>query len=139
MTEDANTPAPRKGPTADQVTFAYINLRDKRKELKDAYEAADAELVAKMDKIEVWLLMQLDALGADSLKTEHGTAYISTRDRATCGDWGTFWEWAAANGRVDMLEKRVATKPVAEYLEQYGELPPGISIERERSVTIRRA
>lgn len=139
MTDQADTPAPVRGPTADQVTCAYVALRDQRKALKDEYEAADRALLDKMDRLEVWLMMQLTKLGADSLKTEHGTAYISTRDRATCADWESFWAWCAQNGRVDMLEKRVSTKPVAEYLDQYGELPPGINIERERSITVRRA
>lgn len=136
MTDQTTT---QTGPTADQVTKAYVTLRDKRKELKDAYEAADQLLKDKMERLDAWLLTQLDKLGADSLKTEHGTAYISTRDRASCGDWETFWAWCAQEGRVDMLEKRVSVGPVTDYLNQYGELPPGINIERVRTVTVRRA
>ncbi|MES2704831.1 MAG: hypothetical protein V4649_19505 [Bacteroidota bacterium] len=123
---------------ANKVTQAYVALRDKRSEIKQAYEAEDAVIRDKMDRLEAWLMTTLRAIGADSLKTEHGTAFISTRDRASCADWGTLWAWMAENGRLDMLEKRVSTKPIVEYLEQYGELPPGVSINREQTIVVRR-
>lgn len=124
--------------TADKVTQAYVALRDKRAELKRAFEAEDAKLKDQMNTLEIWLLKALDTLGADQLKTQHGTAYISTRDRAGCADWGTFYPWITETGRVDMLEKRVSTKPITEYLEENGELPPGINIQRERTIIVRR-
>lgn len=124
--------------SADKVTDAYVKLRDKRSELKRAYEIEDAAIKDKMNKLEVWLMTTLRAIGADSLKTEHGTAFITTRDRASCADWGTLWSWMAENGRLDMLEKRVSTKPVIDYLEEYGELPPGVSINREQTINVRR-
>lgn len=123
---------------AGEVTAAYVRLRDERKELKDKYEAEDAILKDKMGKLEVWLMQTLDAIGADSLKTDAGTAYFSTRDRATCADWGTLYPWITEEGRVDMLEKRLATKPIVEYLEEKGELPPGVNIQRERTIIVRR-
>lgn len=124
--------------TADRITEAYVKLRDQRSLNKRAFDAEDALLKEKMNKLEAWLLTKLREVGADSFKTEHGTAYISTRDRASCADWGVLWGWLAENGRLDMLEKRVSTKPVSEYLDQYGELPPGISIEREQTIVVRR-
>lgn len=124
--------------TADQVTAAYVKLRDERSAIKQEYDAKDAAIKEKMAKLEVWLMTKLRDLGADSLKTSNGTAYISTRDRATCSDWGSLWSWMAEHGRVDMLEKRVSTKPVVEYLEETGELPPGVNIDREQTIIVRR-
>jgi hypothetical protein len=124
--------------TADKVTEAYVALRDRRSELKRAFEAEDAILKEKQNKLEVWLMTRLRELGAESLKTANGTAYITTRDRASCADWGTLWAWMAEHGRVDMLEKRVSTGPVVEYLNEFGELPPGISINREQTIVVRR-
>lgn len=124
--------------TANRVTAAYVKLRDQRTDLKRTYEADDATLKDKMNKLEVWLMNTLRAVGADSLKTDAGTAYISTRDRASCADWGTLWAWLASEGRLDMLEKRVSTGPVVQYLEEMGELPPGVSINREQTIVVRR-
>jgi hypothetical protein len=124
--------------SAERVTAAYVALRDQRTALKREYEANDAVLKDKMEKLEIWLMNTLRSIGADSLKTESGTAYISTRDRASCADWGTFWKYLAENGRLDMLEKRVSTGPVVEFLNETGELPPGVSINREQTIVVRR-
>ena len=69
--------------TADQVITAYIKLRDKRSEIKKAYEAEDKELTAKMDQLETWLLSKVDEVGTEQRKAGDGAAVISTRDRAT--------------------------------------------------------
>ena len=125
--------------TADQVITAYIKLRDKRSEIKKAYEAEDKELTAKMDQLETWLLSKMDEVGTEQLKGGDGVAFVSTRDRATCGDWGAFWNYLSEVGRLDMLEKRVASKTVMEYYTETGELPPGLHINREGAVNIRQA
>lgn len=127
------------GPKAERVIEAYTILRDKRSELKRAYEADDAVLTGKMDRLEAWLLKTMQDVGTDQLKGNGAIAYISTKDRAKSDDWGTFWEWLAENKRLDMLEKRVATKTIMEYFEEFQELPPGISITRERTVNVRKA
>lgn len=127
------------GPKAEQVILAYTALRDKRSELKKAYEADDAVLVDKMDKLEAWLLKTMQTVGTDQLKGAGNTAFVSIRDVAKCDDWGTFWNFLAENKRLDMLEKRVSSKTVGEYLEEFGELPPGISISREKRVNVRKS
>lgn len=126
------------GPTADQVISAYTALRDKRSALKRAFEADDEQLVQKMDKLEAWLLKTMQTIGTDQLKGGGGIAYITTKDRAQSDDWGTFWNWLAENKRLDMLEKRVSTKTVMQYYEEFQELPPGISVSRERTVNVRK-
>lgn len=124
--------------TADRVTEVYLQLRDKRAADKKTYEDADKLLVEKMDKLEIWMLKQLDTLGLTEMSTTSGSVYISSRDRASCADWGTFWAWISEQGRLDMLEKRVATKTISDFLAETGQLPPAININRERSVTVRR-
>lgn len=124
--------------TAAKVAQAYVKLRDQRAEIKKAYETEDALLKAKMRRLEIWSLEKLDEIGSNSMATDFGTIFISTRDRAGCADWGSFYPWITEEGRVDMLEKRVSTKPIVEYLEEKGELPPGINIQRERTIIVRR-
>lgn len=125
--------------TVDQAVAGYITLRDKRSVLKREYEEQDADLRTKMEKIEVFLLRSLDGVGANSLNTDHGTAYISEDVRASCGDWDALWTMIQTTGRFDFLEKRVSSKAVREFKEETGELPPGVSIHSERVVRIRRS
>lgn len=127
------------GPKAEQVIEAIVKLRDQRSALKRQYEADDAILKDKVAKLDAWLLKTMQEVGTDQLKGGGYIAFTSTIDRAKCDDWGSFWTFLAENGRLDMLEKRVSSKTVSEYLEEFGELPPGISISRERTVNVRKS
>ena len=124
----------------EQVMTAYVKLRDKRSALKKKWEEMDEVIKADMEKMEAWLLKKLGEAGTDTFKNPAGTAYISETVRAGCADWTLFWKWCADNQRVDMLEKRVASKAIQEYMEERGgELPPGITITVYRDVIVRRA
>lgn len=126
--------------TPEIVMTAYIKLRDKRADLKCTYEEADMALKTNMEQMEGWLLKKLNEAGTTTFKNNVGTAYISETVRAGCGDWTLFWKWAAENNRVDMLEKRIASKAVQEYMEEHEkELPPGVTITVYRDVVVRRA
>lgn len=125
--------------TPEAVMTAYIKLRDKRAALKKRYEELDEQLKADMDRMGNWLLKKLNDAGTETFKNGAGTAYISETVRAGCADWTLFWKWAADNERVDMLEKRVASKAIQDYMEEHNALPPGITITTYRDVVVRRA
>jgi hypothetical protein len=51
-----------------------------------------------------------------------------------------FYVWIKDNDAFDALERRVKKSFIATYMEDNkGELPPGISVMQEYTVTIRRA
>lgn len=139
MTEAVQAQAP-PAITAESAMHAYVKLRDTKAALKKRYEELAADLDLKMERIEGWLLNKMNEAGTDTLKNAAGTSYIQEQYRAGCSDWTTFWAWCAANNRVDLLEKRVASKAIQEYVEEHhGQLPPGINIQVTRNVIVRRA
>lgn len=123
----------------DTVVQAYVKLRDQRGTLKKAYDDEDGLLKQKMERLETWLMTQMQATGATQLGSPHGTAYQQTVFKGNCSDWPTFWNWLAENGRFDMMEKRVSVKTIQEYYQESGELPPGINVNPELRVIIRKA
>jgi hypothetical protein len=123
----------------DTVIAAYVKLRDKRAALRKEYMTADEDLIAKMDKLEMFLLEKMKADNMTQLGSEHGTAYQQTVMKGNCSDWPSLWDFLAQSGRFDMLEKRISIKAVQEYYEQTGELPPGVNVNPELKVVIRRA
>lgn len=123
----------------DTVIAAYIKLRQQRADLKKAYDDEDGKLIKKMDRLNAWLLQQMQATGSTQLGSEHGTAYQQTVMKGNCSDWPTFWNWLAENGRFDMMEKRLAVKAVQEYYQETGSLPPGISVNPELRVNVRKS
>lgn len=125
--------------TADSLVEEYVLIRDKRKELKKAYEDEDESLDAELTKREIKLLEMLKSVGADSFKTEHGTAYTQDKVRSNCADWPAYWNWIKENDRFDGLEKRVSQGMVSKMIEDGQELPPGISIFSEKVVVVRKS
>lgn len=122
----------------ETVVTAYLKFRDQRAELKKKYDEVDNAVKAKMERLNTWLLEQMQSSGSTQLGCEAGTAYQQTVYKGSCGDWPSFWNWIGENGRFDMMEKRVAVKSIKEYYEESGELPPGININPELKVIVRK-
>jgi hypothetical protein len=54
-------------------------------------------------------------------------------------DSGTFINWVRDNGKVELLQQRLATTELKSWLDQGAELPPGVMPETTVSISIRRA
>lgn len=123
----------------DKVAATYVKIRDARAALKKTYEDEDAKLKDQLETINGFLLATLQELGVESARTAHGTIYRSLETKPSCGDWDAFGTWIIENEAVDALERRVKKSFITEYMETHGdELPPGISVTREFTVTVRR-
>lgn len=123
----------------DKVAATYVKIRDTRAELRRAYEAEDQKLKDQLETINGFLLATLQELGVESARTTHGTIYRSIDVKPSCGDWDAFGTWIIENEAVDALERRVKKSFITEYMETNNdELPPGISVTREFTVTVRR-
>jgi phage host-nuclease inhibitor protein Gam len=117
----------------------YIKLRDKKAQMKAEFDAKVAPITEKMDKLEAQLLDVFNKTGMDSVKTEFGTAYSTTRTTASIADREVFMEHVKANEDWGLLEVRVSKTAVEQYREQHDdELPPGVNIREERVVNVRR-
>lgn len=118
----------------------YIDLRDKKAELKADYENRVEDINAKLDKLESKLLAAFAKTGTDSVKTEFGTAYTSTRTSVSIADRDAFVDYIKQTGDLNMVELRPSRTAVPEYAAANdGELPPGINMRVERVVNVRRS
>jgi phage host-nuclease inhibitor protein Gam len=118
----------------------YIQLRDKKAEMKSAFDASVAPINEKMDKLEAKLLDVFNKTGTDSVKTEHGTAYTAVRTTASVADREAFMEFVKANEEWSLIEVRAAKTAIEQFRDNNdNELPPGINIRSERVVNIRRS
>jgi hypothetical protein len=118
----------------------YIKLRDKKAQLKSEFQDAVAPVQEKMDKLEAKFLEIMNTTGVDSLKTEHGTAYSSTRSSASVADKDVFFTFVKENNEWPLMEVRASSTAVKQFAEaNEGELPPGINYNVERTINIRRS
>lgn len=132
-------PEAKPEPTIDQLVDAYIQLRDKKAQLKARHDAEMAPITAMLDKVEVRVLQQLQAMGVESARTAAGTAYLQKRTSASVADWDSFLAFVREQGMWQMLEHRAAKGAVDEYAAQNGDLPPGLNYRQEVVVNFRRS
>lgn len=122
----------------DDAIAAYLKLRDKKAQIMAEAQSKANELTAKMDKLEGWLKEQADANGVTSFKTKHGTAFLTTVDFATVGDWDAMLAFVKEHGAFDMFEKRVSKSAVRGYIEQLKAVPPGVNYGTRIEVNVRK-
>jgi hypothetical protein len=125
----------------EELVSAYLALRNSRAELKESYEEADAKLKADMDQIEQAMLEICNEVGADSIKTTHGTLIRKVNERFYCTDWDNFKNYVLENEAVELLERRIHQGNFKEHMTQIeGQgLPPGVNVMREYGITVRKA
>lgn len=123
----------------DELVRTYIQVREKKSQLKAAYEEKAGELTALQDKIEALLLIKFGELGVESIKTDEGTAYTSVQTRASVADWDTFWSFVKEHEAYDMVERRVSKAAVEQYKSANDDLPPGLNWSETRVVNFRRS
>jgi len=125
----------------EELVAAYIALRNERAKLKDDYEEADKKLVTDMEKLEKSMLEICNEIGADSIKTTHGTLMRRVNERFYCTDWDNFKNYVLENEAVELLERRIHQGNFKEHMTQIeGQgLPPGVNVMREYGITVRKA
>ena len=123
---------------SDAVSL-YIKMRDKKAQMKAEFDASVAPLNEKMEKLEAKLLDVFNKTGMDSVKTEFGTAYTTTRVTASVADREIFMTHVKENDDWALLEVRASKTAVEQYRDTNDDLPPGISMREERVVNVRRS
>ncbi len=126
-------------PKIDALVERYIKLRDKKAELKAAYDKSVADIDTGMARVEAYLQNQMNELGVTSLRSAFGTAYQSERISATAGDWDSLLPWIISNEHWSALERRVSKTFVEAYKNEHNDLPPGVNWSVTRTVNIKRS
>jgi hypothetical protein len=124
--------------TVEQAIGAYVKLRSKKEQIAAKAKADTAPVQETMDKIEAYLKEQADALGVQSFKTESGTAFLTTSERANVASWDEVLRFILENEAFDMLEKRVNKTAVRAYLEANKAVPPGVNYGTSIEVSVRK-
>lgn len=122
----------------DDLVEKYIKIRDARDALKKQQAEELSRYTNALDKIEKMILADFNETGQTSATTPHGTAYRSVLTSVKVADRDAFIQFAL-DGNSDFLESRANKKAVEAYLEENGELPPGIDVSRVTNINIRRS
>lgn len=124
----------------NELIHAYVKLRDKKAALQTKAKEEQKPIDDMLEQIEAAFLKYFIENGCNSVSANGaGTAYVSTRKTASVADKGVFVEFVFANDASELLDVRVNKTAAEQYLEEHGELPPGINMRSEQVVNFRRS
>lgn len=125
------------GVSMDRLAKIYIKMRDKRAELTAAYEKHEADIKAQQDEIANAMKDILHKAGGEAMRTQYGTVALKTNTRYYVQDWDAMSQFIIDNQAVYLLEKRVAQRNMAEFLEANpGTAPPSLNTMSEITVSV---
>jgi hypothetical protein len=123
----------------EKLTQVYIKMRDKKAELAKELEEQIGSIDEKMKTVKTAILDQMKDLGVESIRTDSGTVYRTTKTLYTTSDWESMHKFVLEHGVPELLEKRLQQTNTKVFLEEHPDLlPPGLNATTEYSVTIRR-
>lgn len=123
----------------DDLVSQYVRLRDKIKEAEDAHKAKLKNAKEHLENLNNTLLDRLNQLGGDSVKTQHGTVYRTTRRSATIADGDAFRQFVITNEAFDLVDWRANANAVDDFIKEQQAPPPGVNFSTAFTVGVRRA
>ena len=79
-------------------------------------------------------------MGADSIRTPHGTIIRSVKSKYWTGDWDSMYSFIKEHSAFGLLEKRLHQTNMKDFLaENPNVMPMGLNVENEYTVVVRRA
>jgi hypothetical protein len=124
--------------TDARLVRVILKIRTSMAELTRQYEVEYGRLKEQKSRLDAEMLKRLLDRGADSTKTDEGTAYVAEEMSASCSDENTFYEFVRATGDLDFFERRIKIGHLREYMEEHnGRIPPGLNVFRQNVVRVR--
>ena len=124
----------------DKLTSIYIKMRDARDVVRREAEAKEKEIGEQMQIVEQQMLDACKTLGADSIRTPHGTIIRSVKSRYWTNDWDSMYTFIEETSAFGLLEKRIHQTNMKDFLAENPDLyPKGLNVESEYTVVVRRS
>lgn len=123
----------------EKIVIVYIKMRDTKDALFKEYSAKASEIDEQMTILKHKLIEISKETGVTSFSTPNGVAYRTVKNRYWTNDWGSFYDFMREHGTMELLEKRIHQTNIKEFLEGNPDVhPPGLNIDSEYEITIRR-
>jgi hypothetical protein len=124
----------------DKLVEIYIKIRDARDEVRKELEAKETDFVEQLEIISQQILELCKQTGADSIKTAHGTAMRTVKNRYTTNDWERFYAFMFEHNAPQLLERRIQQSNMKQFLEENPDLhPAGLNVDSTYAITVRRS
>jgi len=125
--------------TLEQLVEAFVELRDRKKEMEARHKEELAPTLRKMEKALNLIEGIMNEQGVESVRTQYGTPYKSVLSRVKITDWEAARNFVDENNLGHWYTRTLSKEGVETYLEEFGELPPGVEITRITNINVKRS
>jgi len=123
----------------NEVIDQMVKIRERMNERSKEFEKAQKRDRELWEKGEAWIMKKMEEQGTTNVATQTHTVFPTDSLKASVGDWGEVSSYIERTGDVDLLEHRISSKAVKQYMEENGgEVPPGVKTFSQRKINIRR-
>jgi Zn/Cd-binding protein ZinT len=117
----------------------YLKIRDAKAALVAEFTEKEKKLDADMAVIKAALLDYCKEQNVDSVRTTAGLVYRTVKTRYWTSDWQSMYNFVLENKVPEFFEKRLNQSVVKSYLEDNPDkMPPGLNVDSEYTVVVRR-
>jgi hypothetical protein len=116
----------------------YVALRDLIKEEDDAHKEKMASKRQILEQLGNLIMRHLQDQNVESMRTDAGTAYLTSKKSASLADADAFMKHVLATGDFDLLDRRANVTAVEDYITTHGVAPPGVNWSVANAIGIRR-
>lgn len=132
--------APAESVDMSSLAAVYLKMRDARDAVRREAEAKEKEIEEQMQVVEQQMLDACKSMGADSIRTPHGTIIRSIKSRYWTNDWDSMYSFIKEHNAFGLLEKRLHQSHMKEFLEENPDVyPAGVNVENSYTVVVRRS
>jgi hypothetical protein len=131
MTEEtATSPVP-----AEKLVRVYLKMKTAKVDL----EAQVKKIDTQMDQIKAALLAYCKEQSLESVRTTEGLFYRSIKKRYTTNNWEAMGKFVLEHQIPELYEKRLHQGNIQQFLEEHPDLlPPGLNVDSEYTITVRK-
>lgn len=122
-----------------KLVKVYLKMKAKRDEITAAFKEEEEAIKSQMDLVKKALLEYCKTSGNESVRTTEGLFYRTTRQSYWTSDWESMNKFILEHQVPELLEKRIQQTNMRQFLEEHPDLlPPGLNVDKEFSITVRR-
>jgi hypothetical protein len=136
-----DTASPAEGTVPpEKLVKVYLRMRTVRDALVKDHEAELSQVEASMQQVKSALLDYCKEHNIESVRTKAGLFYRTIKQRYWTNDWEAMGKFVVEHNVPELLEKRLHQGNTKTFLEQNPDLlPPGLNVDSEFTVTVRKA
>ena len=130
MTEETAPNVP-----AEKLVRVYLKM----KAAKEAHEVEVKKIDTQMAQIKAALLDYLKTQNLETARTAEGLFYRSIKKRYTTNNWEAMGKFVLEHQVPELYEKRLHQGNIQQFLEEHPDLlPPGLNVDSEYTITVRK-